>query len=223
MEQPPTRHQLSRPLLGTEAVCCDCAEYGKVTDDVATGMMDGGCCCCCKEDDEDEDDLDQWCGCDVHSTTCCDTIILWLVLPALLFVQFGIAFTLDSTTPVDAFYHNHSSMVSLEWSTVNYSIFLFVLSSYLFRQTLQEMCCYRSSSNSSSCCTFWFLLPEIIMDLLLALILFGAVVPAFLIMVLSTMALSGYTVVCSVTTLCETSSPSLLYEEEEEDEESLVC
>lgn len=152
--------------------------------------------------------------CEVHTTTCCDSFILWLVLPALLFVQFAIAFRLeDQQHPAADDHHHHYSIHNLEWSTVNYSIVLFVLSSYLFRRTLQETvaCCNETTSSRfffSS--TFLFLLPEIIMDLLLALVLFGQVVPAFLAMVLFTMGLSLYVVVQSFQTL--------LYDEGDDDE-----
>lgn len=173
-----TESKLSRPLLGVEREV-----------EVAHPV------------DEQQEEEEQGC-CDVHTTTYCDNFILWLVLPALLFVQFAIAFRLEEQQHPSTDHHDHYSIHTLEWSTVNYSIVLFVLSSYLFRRTLQETveCCNETASfwlNS----TVLFLLPEIIMDILLALVLFGQVVPAFLVMVVCTMGLSLYVVLQSFQTL----------------------
>jgi hypothetical protein len=150
-------------------------------------------------------------------------------LPLLLFVQFGIAFRLDQQQAAlspdaasNSITTHYYAIHSLEWSTVNYSIVLFVLSSYLFRRTLQETCkCDKMSSESSLLTsTIGFLLPEIIMDLLLALVLFGQVAPAFLTMVVCTMGLSLYVVVQSFQTLvCQQDEDDA---EEEEAEEPLV-
>ena len=173
--------ELSRPLLGLE-------HEDELHDEEVGRLVP-------HDDDDDDDD----CYDNIHTATCCDSFILWLVLPVLLFVQFGIAFRLDQQQTAASSAHHYYSIHHLEWSTVNYSILLFVLSSYLFRRTLQETesCCDSSVASA----TFMFLLPEIIMDILLAFVLFGQVVPAFLSMVVCTMGLSLYVVLQSFSTL----------------------
>jgi hypothetical protein len=120
-----------------------------------------------------------------------DLFVLWLVLPTLLFLQFGIAF----------WFHDGVSTTThhLYWYTVNWSIVLFVVASYLFRRTLQD---HRHERNIAVD-TLLFLLPEIIMDVLLGMVLFGLVEVAFLTMVASTVGLSLYVVVQSLYTLSE--------------------
>ena len=121
-------------------------------------------------------------------STCWDHVILWFVLPSLLFVQFAISFLYSDETP------HH-----LQWSTVNWSIGLFVVASYLFRRTLQDHCVGQVTLDA-----LLFLLPEIIMDVLLGMVLFGYVEAAFLTMVFSTVLLSFYVVCQSLYTLfCE--------------------
>jgi len=115
---------------------------------------------------------------EVTSQSCWDNIILWIILPILIFIQFGISFSVQKETP-------HS----LQWSTVNWSIVLFCVASYIFRRAIDDV-------------TRWLsLLPEIIMDVLLAMVLCGAVELAFLTMVTSTIVLSLYVVVHSIHTL----------------------
>jgi hypothetical protein len=61
----------------------------------------------------------------------------------------------------------------LQWSTVNCSIVMFVITASLYHKSVRD--CNLSRSVAS-------LLPEIIMDIILGLVLFGKIVPAFLVL-----------------------------------------
>jgi len=131
--------------------------------------------------------------------SCWDHCILWIVLPILLFVQFGIAYWFDRNQ-------------RLPWGVVNASICLFVVASYLFRRTLTDRASVPFLQHERSMMAF--LIPEVIMDVLLLLVLLGSVEWAFFCMVGSTVLLSLYVVVQSLCTLYES-----VFESEEEDDD----
>lgn len=95
-----------------------------------------------------------------------NNFVILVVLPALLFLQFGISFTAQDTT-------------GLEWSVVNSAIVMFVITAALYRQVVQDF--------KISCSVTVLLLPEILMNAVLGLVLCGQVVPAFALLLISSM------------------------------------
>jgi hypothetical protein len=93
-----------------------------------------------------------------------------IALPTLLFYQFGVAF---SMTPVQG-------TTGLQWSLVSFTIVVFVINAALYRRTLQDC---------QITCSVAFFLPEILMDTVLGLVLYGQVVPAFMLLASSTVYL----------------------------------
>ena len=128
-----------------------------------------------------------------------------IVIPALLFHQFGMAFCLS---PVEA-------TTGLSWSVVNCSILLFFVSAHFFQQSARD--CDLTSSAV-------LLLPEIIMDIILGLVIFNKVVAAFLFMPVSKLVLAVFVVLSSVHVLIVTSSPTcaLTYSMEQGEDEDEV-
>jgi hypothetical protein len=109
-------------------------------------------------------------------------VVVWIILPALLFLQFGMAFYMS----------NVEAVTGLRWSVVNYSIVLFVVTAVIYRQAAVD-CKWTSS--------FIILLPEILMDVILGMVLFDKIVMAFLFMLLSMLGLAMFVVVCSIRVL----------------------
>ena len=66
---------------------------------------------------------------------------------------------------------------------------MFVVSAYLYRKVVEDMCCS---------CLFVVLLPEIIMDIVLAIILSNQVTTAYLVLLFSILGLSSVVVVHSI-------------------------
>jgi hypothetical protein len=126
-----------------------------------------------------------------------DHVVVWIILPALLFLQFGMAFYMS----------NVEAVTGLRWSVVNYSIVLFVVTAVLYRQAAVD-CKWTSS--------FIILLPEILMDVILGMVLFDKIVMAFLFMLLSMLGLAMFVVVCSIRVLVV-----LSMEDKEDDEEDV--
>jgi hypothetical protein len=122
-----------------------------------------------------------------QSALWCDNFVNLVVLPAILFSSFGEVFCTSSI----------AADTGLRWCMVNYSIVMFVVSATLYRQVLQE-------------CKITYLvallLPEILIDIVLNLVLFGKVVPAFLIILISTLCLAVFVVAISVGVLVEDST-----------------
>jgi hypothetical protein len=99
--------------------------------------------------------------------------VVSVVLPALVFLQFGMAF---SMMPVEA-------NTGLQWFVVNFSIVMFVIAAALYRQTLQD---------SQLTYLVPLLLPEILMDTVMGLVLCGQVVPAFLVLMGSMLCMTAF-------------------------------
>jgi hypothetical protein len=123
--------------------------------------------------DGDESQSDFWCS----------NCALVLIVFALLFLQFGIAF---HTLPAE-------KTACLRWSVVNYSIVLYALVAPLYRQSVKdyEMCM------SDEFYSITALLPEILMDTMLLLILFDRVVAAFWLLHVSTLFLAVFVLAAS--------------------------
>jgi hypothetical protein len=116
---------------------------------------------------------------------------VFVIIPALLFLQFGMAF---SDNPVQG----TTGLV------VNSNIVMFVITAALYRQAVQEF--------QMTCSVALLLLPEIIMNGILGLVLCGQVVPAFLLLISSVHCLAIFVVANSI---------RVLVAEKECDEESI--
>jgi hypothetical protein len=123
------------------------------------------------------------------------------VLPALLFLQFGMAVPMSP----------EQDTTGLLWSTTNGNIVMFVITAALYRQTVQD-----SQMNT---CLAPLLLPDILMAIVLGLLFCGQFVPALSLLLSSMMCMAVIVVVSSIHYLvvsnCRTSH------EEEYDEESV--
>jgi hypothetical protein len=103
-----------------------------------------------------------------------NSFITWALLPCLLFIQFGMPF-----------YIHDKATASLSWSLVNFVILLYVAAVWIYRQA-----CIDSNIGS----IVMLLLPELLMDIVLALILFNRVVLALAALLASTMLLSTFVI-----------------------------
>lgn len=119
------------------------------------------------------------------SMTWFDCIIIWTVLPMLLWVDFSMALVIQATTDEAA------TLVSARM--VQLSIVLFILASYMYRKTIQEM---RVTH------VVIVLLPEILMDVILLLILFGKLWMAFRTLLWSVLSLSLVAMFYNIFVLC---------------------
>jgi hypothetical protein len=109
----------------------------------------------------------------------CNNFLALVILPALLCLQFGMAFSMGHV----------QAETGLRWSVVNYSIVMFVVIAALYRQTVQE--CKMTS-------TVALLLPEIIMDIVLGIVLCDQIIPAFLLLLCSMLCLSIFVMASSI-------------------------
>ena len=166
---------LQTPLVGTELTSEEDEE--STTVGCAIGTSYGK-----EQDDEGEED-------DI-SFTCCDNIIVCIVLPTLLFVQFAMAFKTGG----------EALRKVLDWSVVNYSIVLFVITSWLYRSACRD-CKIRNS--------ILLLLPEIIVDVILGLVLFDKTAVGFMVMLCSMLALALFVMLTSIHILCFADKASL--------------
>lgn len=112
-----------------------------------------------------------------------NNFVVLIILPALLFLQFGMAF---SDGPVQG-------TTGLQWSVVNSNIVMFIITAALYRQAVQEF--------QMTCSVALLLLPEIIMDAILGLVLFGQILPAFLLLISSMLCLAVFVVANSIRVL----------------------
>jgi hypothetical protein len=111
----------------------------------------------------------------VDSSTLMDSSFITLaLLPCLLFIQFGMAF-----------YLHDKSTSSLSWPLVNLAIVLYVAAVWIYRQACVDF-------NIGS--LVMLLLPELLMDIVLALVLFNRVVLALATLLSSTMLLSSFVI-----------------------------
>jgi hypothetical protein len=123
-------------------------------------------------DDEPEDDDDD----EENSFFCCcnEDMIMWIVLPALLLSQFGMAFWMhDERT-------GH-----LSWTIVNLSIGLFGVTAWLYRHACADA---RVET------ILILLLPEILMDVVLGLVRFNQVALGYMVLLGSMLTLSTFVV-----------------------------
>jgi hypothetical protein len=114
------------------------------------------------------------------------------ILPLLLYFQFYITYHYNDS-------NNDSEqmiMMTNDWSSIQWSIFLFVVTSVLYRQSMAYQLNNNGNSRSgkessiSYCELILHLVPDIIIDVLLILILLNYYVVAVLVMQLSTIFLA---------------------------------
>lgn len=127
------------------------------------------------EDEEQEDEEEE------SSSTWTEEFIMWVVLPTLLFSQFGMAFLMkDERT------------ANMSCTVVNLSIVLFVITSWLYRHA-----CHDAKVKN----ILVLLMPEILMDVVLGLVLFNKVALGFMVLLVSMLFLSTFVVVTTATFL----------------------
>ena len=97
-----------------------------------------------------------------------------LALFFLLFLQFGVVF----------FFHSDTTH-GLKWTTVNLSIGLFILATYLYRNALTDI---------GTASEWPMLFPDIIIVTVIGLVFFYQIIPAFLLLVAGKCAMA-FTVV----------------------------
>lgn len=112
---------------------------------------------------------------DEDTAMCSEDFIMWVILPTLLFSQFGMAFLMHDV---------HTS--SLSFTVVNISIALFIVTSWLYRHA-----CVDANIQTVAL----LLLPEILMDVVLGLVLFNRVELGFMILLFSMLCLSSFVVI----------------------------
>lgn len=154
------------------------------------------------EDADEVEEQDSSCYrvfCTEEDSYCYDVFIIWVVLPFLLFVQFGVAFLAHD--------ENTSNM---SWSIVNVSIVLFALTVWLYRESCID-------GKIESC--LMVLLPEIILNTVLILILVNETPFAFYTLLLGMEILSVLAIIATVRFLYCTRHQEI-DEERDDDEEN---
>jgi hypothetical protein len=144
---------------------------------------EGGMSCCSlklvvADDDDDDDD-----GSSEYKNNCVEMVAM-LVLPALMFLQFGMAFYMSQV----------ESDTGLRWSVVNFSIVVFVITAAVYRQALKD--CKVTCSVA-----------------VLGLVLFGKVVPAFVVLMCGMLCFSFFVVVVAMASPEEDCDKELLRDE----------
>lgn len=145
------------------------------------------------DEDDEESKGDRWFD---------DRIVLTL-LPALLFLQFGGAFYMARG--------GQQADTGLCWSVVNYSIVMFVIIAALYRRAVKDC--------NLTTCSVVVLMPEIIMDVVLCLVLFGKVVPGFFILLCGNLVLATLVVASNIRVLVAVSNEKAYPKDEDCDED----
>jgi septum formation topological specificity factor MinE len=131
-----------------------------------------------------------------------DLVVALILLPVLLLLQFGIAFSVSSG--------QEANLHGLSWSVVRMTVAGYVVTSVLYRQACQE--------RKVRSAWVWYL-PEILMDVILGLILFHHILTAFYVLFVSMASLASYVVVVySVKLLTVVKTCPLPLEQDELDE-----
>mmetsp|Transcript_10212 Transcript_10212/g.19599 ORF Transcript_10212/g.19599 Transcript_10212/m.19599 type:complete len:194 (+) Transcript_10212:90-671(+) len=134
---------------------------------------------------------------------CSEDFIMWVILPTLLFSQFGMAFLMHDVRTS-----------SLSFTVVNISIVLFVVTAWLYRHACADVKIQTIAL---------LLLPEILMDVVLGLVLFNRVELGFMVLLVSMLCLSSFVVISTATFLyCGRKDHEEKFEEEEEEESNTL-
>lgn len=178
MESCCTVADLKKPLLEAEEVvevvspCKPQKNELDVTYHVSSLCFD-------EDEEEEEDEVLEEDGDDESS--CTESFIMWVILPTLLFSQFGMAFLM----------HDERT-ATMSWTIVNLSIALFVITSWLYRHACKD-------ANITTVAIV--LLPEIVMDVVLGLVLFNQVALGFMVLLVNMLFLSTFVVIASASFL----------------------
>jgi hypothetical protein len=125
-------------------------------------------------DDDDEESNDDSTHYDWWFNIC--------VLPALLFLQFGMAFSMCHFAADKGFC----------WSLVNYSIVMFGIIGTIYRRAVKD---------SNLNCSVAPLVPEVLVVIVMCLLVFGKVLPAFLVLQCGMLCLALFVVTCNIQVL----------------------
>lgn len=197
MSESTTENELTVPLLGTEALCNNV--YDKEAKNTNMDDSSVSIYSVTSTNDDDEDDADS--ACETRCTMTCtlhgdddqdddndndhscfyEHLIILFVLPILLFLQFWMALSVSE-------HHNEAETSQLDWGTVSYSIILFMISSFLYRKSINIL---KIDSIAIQ------LVPEICMDVVLALVSFHHVIYGFLFMIFATFAMALFSAISS--------------------------
>jgi hypothetical protein len=118
--------------------------------------------------------------------TWCDSILAWFVLPCLLWLDFCLVLRHPA-------WRQELPVASTAMASIHMSFVMFILSSFLYRKTIDEWAgsCGRTASVAL------LLVPELAMNVMLVLIFFDRVVAAYLMLLAVILALSLVVVACS--------------------------
>jgi hypothetical protein len=120
-----------------------------------------------------------------------DNCVAWFVFPALLFLQFGMAFCMSGKATT-------IQMGLWGWSVLSYVIFLFVVNAALYREAIKD---YKLTWTGAV-----IVAPEIFINIILFLVIFDQLVAAFLFMLGSILFLTTVVAVVSIRGLITTDS-----------------
>jgi hypothetical protein len=138
--------------------------------------------------------------------TCWDHLCLLVILPMLLILQF----TMGS--------HDNDSLANnIDLHSVYGIIVLFVITAYLYRSSLNDV-----SVSNPYLLQILVLMPEILMDVILAIVLWKDAATAFLVLLLITLLLSGFVIVTTLSVLCCKRTQTLTAQQKEIVECSVV-
>jgi hypothetical protein len=170
-------NELSTPLIGNDPI--DHYDRPQHERDEEQGYMPCSALRMAMGYDEEE----QPCHKAADANSWFKNFVVMIILPSLLFLQFGIAF---SDSPVQG-------TTGLPWSMVNSNIVLFVITAALYRQAVQDF--------QMTCSVALLLFPLILVDAILGLVLCGQVVPAFLVLISSILCLAFFVLANSIRVL----------------------
>jgi hypothetical protein len=134
--------------------------------------------------------------------TCWDYLAIFLVVPGLLWLQFAVAF-------------HTGKAAGLTTCSVALTILLFTAASYMYKCCLSDHDFSRQTLLQRQTL---LLLPEILMDLILALVLLGPTSMAFEALLYCTMTLAFFVIISTVITLRKECCSSVLQQDDDKEE-----
>jgi len=158
MEQEPNALRLQEPLLGIHPHELDTVECG-----------------CSAQDPDSSGDSDK--AAPDTEITSSDTFVIWILVPLLLFLQFGMTYMLIDGKDMSLDHY---------WPVASTSIVLFVISSWLYRHACRDL----EITNAVA-----ILLPEVLTDIILILCFLDKVLSAVVLMLGSTICLVLFAVI----------------------------
>jgi hypothetical protein len=153
-----------------------------------------------QENDECCEDCDSYCYDlqDIVKKSWCDVIMVWMILPVLLVVQFTTSFMVPTPGAMIC------SMV-MDCHMVMYALGLFLITLFMFEQATRDSAVAVMLTRSNCDETPWdtvftalTLFPEIIMDVALIMLFFDKVLASFLFLQVCVLVMSSFVVVSSL-------------------------